>query len=54
MSVLRKFDRFFMLFSVYHDQSNNESGFSFGLFPEGLGKGASTDQLTNVFGGRGY
>jgi hypothetical protein len=54
VSVLRKFDRFFMLFSVYHDQSNNESGFSFGLFPEGLGKGASTDQLTNVFGGRGY
>jgi len=37
--------------SVYNDANSGESGFSFGIYPEGLGSGASTDALSKVFGG---
>ena len=39
-----------MTFGVYWDQVKDETGFRFGLFPEGLGYGLSTDQLNTVFG----
>ncbi|MDQ3440137.1 MAG: LPS assembly protein LptD, partial [Planctomycetota bacterium] len=35
-SVRRKFDRFHMLFTLYHDEHEDESGFKFAVYPEGL------------------
>jgi hypothetical protein len=35
-SLRRKFDRFHMLFTLYHDEHENESGFKFAVYPEGL------------------
>ena len=49
-TVVRKFDRFFMTFGIYWDQVKDEAGVRFGLFPEGLGYGVSTDQLNTLFG----
>jgi hypothetical protein len=51
MSIQRKFDRFFVLVSVFNDANSGESGFNFGIYPEGLGSGASTDAISKVFGG---
>lgn len=50
-SLLRKFDKFFVMLNYYRDNNDGESGFGFALFPEGLGAGASTDQLSRAFGG---
>ncbi len=50
ISLQRRFDRFFMLISIYSDEANNNSGISFALYPEGLGRGLSTSALENVFG----
>jgi hypothetical protein len=36
--------------SVFYDELENNSGFSVGVFPEGIGYTASTDQLQKVFG----
>jgi hypothetical protein len=49
-SVQRRFDRFLMLFTVYNDSTTGENGFSFGIFPEGLGRGISSDALDSAFG----
>ena len=38
--LIRKFDRFFMAVKFFHDETNNESGVSFNIYPEGLGYGA--------------
>ena len=51
-SVLRRFDKFFMMLNFYRDDRDGENGVGFALFPEGLGAGASTEQLTRAFGGR--
>jgi len=50
ISVQRKFDRFFMVLTVYDDAVNNNSGFGFAIYPEGLGQGLSTQALAGVFG----
>jgi len=50
VTVIRRFDRFFVTLSIYYDEIEDNSGFSFGIFPEGLGYTASTDQLQRVFG----
>jgi lipopolysaccharide export system protein LptA len=49
ISFQRRFDRFSCLLSVYNDTTDNQSGFNFGFYPEGLGAGASTDALTQNF-----
>ena len=38
--LIRKFDRFFVALKFFHDETNNESGVSFNIYPEGLGYGA--------------
>ena len=35
-SLRRRFDRFHMLFTLYNDQNEDESGFKFAVYPEGL------------------
>lgn len=45
VTLTRKFDRYFLQFSFYYDAIDDETGFRFGLFPEGLGYGISSDQL---------
>ena len=47
----RKFDRYSVLFTAFHDADTGESGFNFGFYPEGLGTGASTDALDKTFNG---
>jgi len=48
-SIQRRFDRFLMMVSVYNNSTDGNSGFSFGVFPEGFA-GASTDTLQRAFG----
>ncbi len=52
VTLIRRFDRFFMNFTFFYDAVNDESGFRFGLFPEGLGYGLSSDQLQRALGPR--
>jgi hypothetical protein len=52
ITVRRRFDRFFAMLTVYNNSNDGESGFSVGLFPEGLGQGFSSDALQSAFGGR--
>jgi hypothetical protein len=49
-SLRRRFDRFYALFTLYYDAREDESGFRFALYPEGLGRGAGTDALGTLFG----
>lgn len=49
ISLIRKFDRFFIAATVYYDAVDDESGFSFGIFPEGLGYGISSGLLQSIF-----
>ena len=37
------------MFSVYNNSTDDNSGVSFGLFPEGLGVGATTDTFQRAF-----
>jgi hypothetical protein len=48
VTFTRKFDRFFMLFTVFNNADSGESGFSIGIYPEGLAAGISSDQLANT------
>ncbi|HEY7089052.1 MAG TPA: hypothetical protein VH518_13240, partial [Tepidisphaeraceae bacterium] len=50
ISVVRRFDKFFMVFTVFHDQVNDDSGFRFAIFPEGFAYGLSTDQFQQYIG----
>ncbi|MEO6437457.1 MAG: LPS assembly protein LptD [Tepidisphaeraceae bacterium] len=52
LSFQRKFDRFFMMFTIYDDRVEDEQGIGFALYPEGLGAGASSDALGKFFGAR--
>jgi hypothetical protein len=52
ISIQRKFDRFYILLTIYHDAANNNSGFGFAFYPEGLGRGLQSEQLQTVFGTR--
>jgi lipopolysaccharide assembly outer membrane protein LptD (OstA) len=49
-SVIRKFDRFWLSVGVFYDAIEDDSGFRFAFYPEGIGFGVSTNQLQNVFG----
>src|SRR6185295_1670473 len=49
VSIQRRFDRFFLIATAYNDSTSGENGFGFGFYPEGLGAGASTDQLQQAF-----
>jgi len=48
VSVIRKFDRFFLGVGAYYDATEEQSGFSFLIAPEGLGGPINTGQLSNV------
>lgn len=50
INVQRRFDRFFMMFSIYDNSDDDEQGIGFALYPEGLA-GASTQQMGRFFGG---
>jgi hypothetical protein len=50
VSLVRKFDKFFMIFTFYYDAVNDEQGFRFGLFPEGFAYGLTSDQFTRYLG----
>ncbi|MGB7156464.1 MAG: hypothetical protein WBD40_00275 [Tepidisphaeraceae bacterium] len=49
-SLRRKFDRFYTALTVYHDANEDESGFKFNLYPEGLGVGIGGDSTTGFLG----
>jgi hypothetical protein len=49
-SIRRRFDRFSAMLTVYHDQNEDESGFRFAVYPEGLGVGIGTDSATGLVG----
>jgi hypothetical protein len=50
VTIIRKFDRLIATLTLYYDAIDDESGFRFGLIPEGLGVGISSDALNQVFG----
>jgi hypothetical protein len=50
ITVVRKFDRFVTTFTFYYDAVDEESGFRFGIYPEGLGYGLTSDQFQSAFG----
>lgn len=45
VAVLRKFDTFFVSFRYYVDETTNDKGFSFNLYPIGLGQGFDTNSF---------
>lgn len=47
-SVIRQFDTFFMAFRYYFDETTNQNGISFNIYPQGLGTGVDTSQF-NAF-----
>jgi hypothetical protein len=49
-SLRRKFDRFSGVLTLYHDQNEDESGFRFSVYPEGLAVGIGGDSATGVLG----
>jgi hypothetical protein len=51
LGIVRKFDRFYIIINMYRDEVNDNSGISFALYPEGIGRGVGTDALQTVFGG---
>jgi hypothetical protein len=51
VGVIRRFDRFFMTASVYYDAVEDVSGVRFGIVPEGLGPGLTSQGFGNIFGG---
>jgi hypothetical protein len=48
VTLVRKFDRYFMTFSFFYDPVENDSGFRIGIYPEGLGYGVNTDQVNRA------
>jgi hypothetical protein len=52
LSFTRKFDRFFVIFTVFNNANSGESGFGVGIYPEGLAAGISSDELNRLSGGR--
>jgi hypothetical protein len=45
-SIRRRFDRFTMMLTAYHDEHEDEGGFRFSIYPEGLGVGIGSDSTT--------
>ena len=48
-SIQRKFDTFFIQFTVYHDNASDESGVRFNFEPLGLNTDVGSDSVTNNF-----
>lgn len=51
-TVTRRFDRFFATVSLVYDDVEDTTSLRVSIFPEGLGYGVSTDQVTSAFGNR--
>lgn len=49
-NLIRRFDRFFVSFKFYYDQTNDQSGFAINLFSNDIGHAISTDPVRTVFG----
>ncbi|MGH7176023.1 MAG: LPS assembly protein LptD, partial [Tepidisphaeraceae bacterium] len=49
VTVIRKFDHFALTFTYFYDAVEDDSGFRFGLIPEGMGSGYNTGQLQSLF-----
>lgn len=47
-SLRRRFDRFHALMTLYYDAHEDESGFRFSIYPEGLGVGLGGDSSTGL------
>jgi hypothetical protein len=45
ITLLRHFDRFYASLTIFYNDISRQSGFQFGLIPEGLGRGVNTDVL---------
>jgi hypothetical protein len=50
VTVIRRFDKLLLTLTLYYDAVDDESGFRFGIIPEGLGAGLSSETLGSVFG----
>jgi hypothetical protein len=50
VTLVRHFDRLFASITLYYDAVDDTSGFRFGITPEGLGAGVSSDALGQIFG----
>lgn len=48
LTVVRRFDRFFVAVGGYYDATEDEGGFQFAIYPEGLGAGVSSAQLSSL------
>jgi lipopolysaccharide export system protein LptA len=48
VALIRQFDTFFMAFRYYYDETTKQNGFSFNLYPSGLGVGLDTNAF-NTF-----
>ncbi|HRK29831.1 MAG TPA: LPS assembly protein LptD [Tepidisphaeraceae bacterium] len=48
-TLRRRFDRFVVTANVFYDDLEDVSGISFGIYPEGLGYGASTADFQSAF-----
>lgn len=48
-AVIRRFDRFIVQARVFHNSTNDQSGFGFNIFPTGLGYGLDSDVVGSVF-----
>ena len=49
VGIIRRFDRFLVTLQVYYDAVEDESGFRFGIVPEGLGGGFTTQGFGSLF-----
>jgi hypothetical protein len=49
LAIIRRFDRFFVLVRVFHEQVTGQSGIGFSLFPEGLGLGIDSSRFSGPF-----
>jgi lipopolysaccharide assembly outer membrane protein LptD (OstA) len=46
--LTRRFDRFFMSVQAFRDETDDDNGVSFNLYPEGIAGGLSSNRLSNV------
>ncbi len=51
LTVVRRFDRFFLSVGAYYDATEDEGGMQFAIYPEGLGMGIGSNTFSGI-GGR--
>ena len=49
LGIIRRFDRFLVTFQVFYDAVEDQSGFRFGIIPEGLGTGFTSQGFGTLF-----